>query len=302
MLASDHAPAREDRCRPGGGPGRRTSSRNGGLTALDDFFLLLGGIVFRLDLGSTGRYCDGLGRRSFLQLGVAGMAGLGLPQVLRARAAAGGTGKATSVILIWLDGGPGHMDTYDMKPDAPEQYRGLWKPIPTTVPGFQVTELFPKQAKVADKFSVVRSLHHGTGDHFAGMHRMLTGKDLGVRTGSLPAKAPSIGSVASYAVGPRKAGMPGYAVVPDSRNFYLGAVNLGGKHQPFMPGGDPNLPTFAVKALDPAKGLTLDRLGDRRALHRHLDATARRLDGSRAAEAMDQYHREAFEFVLGPAA
>src|SRR3954469_15414511 len=175
-------------------------------------------MMFRLDLGSTGRYCDGVSRRSFLQLGVAGMAGLGLPPLLRAKDSAGPR-KATSVILIWLDGGPGHMDTYDMKPDAPEEYRGIWKPIPTAVPGFQVTELFPKQAKVADKFSVVRSLHHGTGDHFAGMHRMLTGKDLGVATGNLPAKAPCVGSVASYAVGPRRAGVPAYAVLPDSRNF-----------------------------------------------------------------------------------
>ena len=92
----------------------------------------------------------------------------------------GGTKKNTSVILIWLDGGPSHMDLYDMKPDAPAEYRGIWKPIRTSVPGFDITELFPKQAKVTDKFSIVRSLHHDTGDHFAGGHRMLTTKDMGV--------------------------------------------------------------------------------------------------------------------------
>ena len=132
--------------------------------------------MFRLDLGTTQRYCDGLNRRSFLQLGVAGLASVGLPQLLRAReasAAAAGSTKDTSVILIWLDGGPSHLDLYDMKPDAPAEYRGLWKPIRTRVPGFDVTELFPKQATVTDKFSMVRSLHHGTGDHFAGGHRML---------------------------------------------------------------------------------------------------------------------------------
>ena len=140
--------------------------------------------MFRLDLGRSPRYCDGLSRRSFLQLGVAGMASVGLPQLLRAKAASAaatdGAAKNTSVILIWLDGGPSHMDLYDMKPDAPAEYRGLWKPIRTRVPGFDITEMFPKQAQVTDKFSIVRSLHHDTGDHFAGGHRMLTAKDMGV--------------------------------------------------------------------------------------------------------------------------
>src|SRR6266852_5396032 len=117
--------------------------------------------MFNLDLGGVSRYCDGINRRSFLKLGVSGMASLALPQVARAREHTGAS-KNTSVILIWLDGGPGHMDMYDMKPDAPAEYRGLWKPIRTRVPGFDVTELFPKQAKVTDKFSIVRSLHHDT--------------------------------------------------------------------------------------------------------------------------------------------
>src|SRR4029077_7085358 len=108
------------------------------------------------DAGSTRQYCDGLSRRSFLQLGIAGMASIGLPGLLRAKAESArnlGTTKDTSVILIWLDGGPSHLDLYDMKPDAPAEYRGLWKPIRTNVPGIEITELFPKQARVADKFS-----------------------------------------------------------------------------------------------------------------------------------------------------
>src|SRR5882672_6112048 len=102
--------------------------------------------MFQLDLGRTSRYCDGLGRRSFLKLGVAGMATLGLPNLLRARAdsekSLGGR-KNTSVILIWLDGGPSHMDLYDLKPQAPAEYRGIWRPIRTRVPGFDISELFP---------------------------------------------------------------------------------------------------------------------------------------------------------------
>src|SRR4051794_26403962 len=118
--------------------------------------------MFRLDLGKTQGYCDGLSRRSFLQLGMTGMASMGLPQLLQAReqskTKAQGK-KYTSVILIWLDGGPSHLDMYDMKPQAPIEYRGLWKPIKTNVPGIQITELFPKQARVMDKFSIIRSLH-----------------------------------------------------------------------------------------------------------------------------------------------
>src|ERR1700682_2438165 len=137
--------------------------------------------MFQLDLGPTRKYCDGMNRRSFLTLGVAGMASVGLPQLLRAREqSATGSKRDTSVIMLWLDGGPSHMDLYDMKPDAPAEYRGIWKPIRTKVPGFDITELFPKQAQVTNLFSMVRSLHHDTGDHFAGGHRMLTTKDMGV--------------------------------------------------------------------------------------------------------------------------
>ena len=127
--------------------------------------------MIRIDLGRAPRYCDGVSRRSFLQLGVAGLASLGLPQLLRARAQSaptpGGT-KDTSVILIWLDGGPGHMDMYDMKPNAPSEYAGIWRPTRSRVPGMDITPLFPKQARITNLFSVVRSLHHDTGDHFAG--------------------------------------------------------------------------------------------------------------------------------------
>ena len=134
--------------------------------------------MFRLNLETTRRYCDGMSRRSFLQLGVAGMASVGLPQLLRAKeqsAEGSGSKKNTSVILIWLDGGPSHMDLYDMKPDAPAEYRGTLKATRTNVPGLDVCELLSEQAKVMDKLAVVRSLYHTTGDHFAGAHWMLTG-------------------------------------------------------------------------------------------------------------------------------
>src|SRR5438093_8743824 len=162
--------------------------------------------MFRIDLGPSGQYCDGFNRRSFLQLGVAGLTSMGLPQILRAREESTRSlsgRKNTKVILIWLDGGPGHMDMYDMKPDAPAEYRGLWKPIRSRVPGMDVSELYPKQARYTDKFSIVRSLHHNTGDHFAGGHRMLTTKDMGVSGANTAGRFPGIGANAARASAPR---------------------------------------------------------------------------------------------------
>src|SRR5271165_1451481 len=208
--------------------------------------------MFRLDLGKTPGYCDGLSRRSFLQLGVAGMASLTLPQILQAKAASAanlGTSKNTSCILIWLDGGPGHMDMYDMKPDAPAEYRGLWKPIRTKVPGFDVTELFPKQARVTDKFSMVRSLHHDTGDHFAGAHRMLTAKDMGVSGVNNTQRFPGIGAIAARECGPRRSGMPAHVGAPTSASVgispgYVSGHMLGAQYDPFQPGGDPSAANY----------------------------------------------------------
>jgi hypothetical protein len=266
--------------------------------------------MFRLDLGSTTRYCDGLSRRSFLQLGVAGMAAVGLPQILRAReesAAKAGSTRNTGVILIWLDGGPSHMDLYDMKPDAPAEYRGIWKPIRTRVPGFDITELFPKQARVTDKFSIVRSLHHDTGDHFAGGHRMLTAKDLGVSGANTEPKFPGIGAIVAREVGPRRRGLPAYVAVPSAASIglspgYFGAHMLGAQYNPFQVGADPSTPHFAVQNLNLAQGLTIDRLDDRRGLVQRFDTTRRQFDKTDAAHAMDRFAQEAYDFVSGPAA
>jgi hypothetical protein len=269
-----------------------------------------GMMMFRVDLGSGGRYCDGLNRRSFLQLGVAGMASVGLPQLLRARedsAARPGGKKETSVILIWLDGGPSHMDLYDLKPNAPADYRGIWKPIRTKVPGFDITELFPKQARVTDKFSVVRSLHHDTGDHFAGGHRMLTTKDMGVSGANNEQKFPGVGAVVAQQLGSRQRGLPAYVAVPQASSIglspgYFGGHMLGAMYNPFQTGGDPNAPNFTVQNLSLAQSLTIKRLEDRRTLRQHIDASRRDLDALADSRAMDRFQREAFEFVSGPAA
>ena len=266
--------------------------------------------MFRLDLGAASRYCDGLTRRSFLSLGVTGMASLGLPQILQAKAQSEqtkGSKKDTSVILIWLDGGPGHMDMYDMKPEAPAEYRGIWRPISTKVSGFDITELYPKQAAITDKFSIVRSLHHDTGDHFSGGHRMLTTKDMGVNGVNNAQQFPGIGAIVSRELGPRRRGMPAFVGVPNAmtigiRPGYMGGHMLGAHHNPFETGGDPNNARFEVQNLNLATGLSLERMEDRRSLLKHFDKAKRSMDKSETAQSMDHYSQEAFEFVTGPTA
>jgi hypothetical protein len=266
--------------------------------------------MFRLDLGGTSRYCDGLSRRSFLTLGVSGMASLGLPQLLRAREQSADDGRPTrdtAVILLWLDGGPSHMDLYDLKPDAPAEYRGIWRPIRTRVPGFDISQLFPKQARVTHLFSVVRSLHHDTGDHFAGGHRMLTTKDMGVSGANNAQRFPGIGAIVARELGPRRRGMPAYVGAPQAASIglnpgYFGGHMLGAQYNPFQPGGDPNAPNYAVQNLNLAAGLSLPRLEDRRGLARHFDDARRSLERDGTARAMDRFSQDAFDFVTGPTA
>jgi hypothetical protein len=257
----------------------------------------------------TPRYCDGVSRRSFLQVGVAGMASVGLGGVLRA--AQGGNpdasrAKDTRVILLWLDGGPGHMDLYDMKPDAPAEYRGIWRPIRTNVPGMEISELFPRQAKIADKFSLVRSLHHDDGDHFSAAHRMITGRT-GASGADTTGKSPGIGAIAAKVCGPRKNGIPPHVAIPYSmtvgiRPGYFAGNYLGRQYDAFEPNGDPNADKYAVQNLGLASGMTLERLEDRRNLQAHFDKIRRDADTSGTMDAMDKFDRNAFELLVSPAA
>lgn len=262
--------------------------------------------MFRLDLGSTGRYCDGISRRSFVQLGVAGMGAIGLPQLLRAKeesAQTGVTGKKTSVILLWLDGGPSHLDLYDLKPEAPLECRGIWNPIPTNVDGIEISELFPLQAKCADKFSIVRSLHHGTGDHFTAGHYILTGRG-GVSGADTQSKSPFIGSIATKMTGPRQPGMPPYVAVPYGMSIglrpgYFGANYVGASHNPFETDGDPNAESFQVQNMQVPGGMTVSRLEDRASLAKHFDRMRRDVETRGMLESMDRFDRQALDLVTG---
>ena len=254
--------------------------------------------------GSTRRYCDGMTRRSFVRIGAAGMASTGLARILQAKEASGQLErKDTRVIFVWIDGGPSHIDLYDMKPDAPPEYRGIWTPIRTNVPGIEITEMFPKQAKVADKFSIVRSLHHNNGDHFAGAHAMLTSR-LGASGADQKGKYPSIGSIATAVLGSRTEGLPPYVSVPRASTVglpigYFGANYLGDRYNPFETNGDPTADKFQVENLKLPGGMTVGRLQDRKTLLEKFDRLRRDVDASGVMDAMDRFEQQAYDMVVG---
>ncbi len=167
--------------------------------------------------------------------------------------------------------------------------------------------MFPRQATVTDKFSIVRSLHHDTGDHFAGGHRMLTAKDMGVSGANNAGKFPSIGAIVHREVGARRYGMPGYVAVPQASSIglspgYFGGNFLGATHDPFATGGDPNAAAFTVHNLELTPGLSIDRLEDRRGLSRRFDAMTRTVETAGVQQSMDRFGMEAVEFVSKPQA
>jgi len=272
--------------------------------------------VFRIEMArDPQRYCDGISRRSFVQLGVAGMASVALSDVLRAKelsAAAGLGRKDTSVILIWLDGGPSHIDLYDMKPDAPQECRGPWKPIRTNVAGIEINEKLPRQAKVADKFSIIRSLHTNTPDHFRGAHYMITGRDHkdvfddGTRR-NLAGKYPSIGSIATKMRGARRPGIPPYVSIPFAKSIllspgYFAGNYLGAQHNPFDVGGDPNADDFKVRHISLPETMSLDRVEDRWALLQNLNQFRRSAERGGSVDRMDRFQQQAYELITGSAA
>ncbi len=240
---------------------------------------------------------------------MAGMGTVGLPQILRAKEEStklGHENKNTSVILLWLDGGPSHHDTYDPKPDAPSEYAGIWRPIQTNVPGMDISEMFPLQARIADRFSVVRSVHHDAGDHFTGGHWMLTGRGGASGANSSP-KSPFFGAFATKVTGPRKPGMPASIAVPYAMSIgirpgYFGGHFLGVEHNPFQTESDPNSPRFQVRNMTLPTSLTIDRLEDRRTLLSQFDTLRRDVDNTGMIGAMDRFDQQAFELVTGPQA
>jgi hypothetical protein len=217
-----------------------------------------------------------ISRRELLQVGYCGLMGIGLPSLLARRAAASSApaaGKAKSVILIFLTGAPSHIDTFDMKPDAPAEVRGSFQPISTSVPGIHICEHLPKLAARADRYAIIRSMTHGLPSHEHATHMLLTGID------KMPPGATHMASRFDwpcYASGldflrPRNDGVPNGVMLPTYLNNGYGfsgqdAGWLGPTHDPWHIAQDPNDPKFKVELTSLPIGLTVDRLAERQAL------------------------------------
>src|SRR5438874_5689433 len=204
-------------------------------------------------------------RRSFLKVGSLALGGLTLPWMLRQRAKAGepaGTWlPRKAVIQIWQAGGPSHIDMYDLKPGAPSEFRGEFKPIPTNVPGIEIGEHCPLQAQVMDKLAIVRSATHTNAGHGMGSQWMLTGYQPTIEVNDNI--YPSCGSVVAKMRGPNEPGLPAYVNLP--RPLGLGkAAYLGASYNPFAPDNNPNDPNFQVKNLKLPGRVSGERLENRK--------------------------------------
>jgi hypothetical protein len=253
--------------------------------------------MLTVDTGRTGRDCEGISRRGFLQLGSLAIGGLSLAEVLRGRAAASPRAPAgrqanreKSVIMIWMRGGPSHIDSFDMKPAAPPEIRGEFNPISTNVPGIQVCEYLPKHAAMMDRLAIVRGIRSiDIGDHTP--HYILTGfPERG--------KRPVLGSIVSR-LRPRSDGLPPYVSLSyDPPGLYdnEGPTYAGPAHRPFVPQGQ------GLENLRLAKEVSLDRLGDRRQLLQQFDRLQRTVDATGAASSIDTFQQRAMEMITSPRA
>ena len=251
--------------------------------------------------------CPGHGptRRSFLQAGTAGLAGMALPNLLRLEAAGAvsGSAKIKNCITIFLVGSPGQVDTWDMKPDAPEEVRGKFRPIRTDVSGIQICEHFPLMARMMNKVALIRSLHHKTGaTHENGQRWMMTGHDFNADN-----VQPHTGSVISRVFGP-KGDLPANVILPGPIGN-TGAGNLHGQtagylgsgHEPFFLNSDPASPDFKVGDLEVPSGPSAARLDARRKLLGQLDDLQRRGEAG-STQMHDSAYERAFRLLTSPQA
>ncbi len=254
----------------------------------------------------TAHTCDGLTRRDFLQVGTLGAIGLSLPELLAAKAQ-GAVAKEhdeRSVIMIFNLGAPSQLDTFDMKPDAPSEIRGPFKPIPTNVSDIQISEILPRHAKLADKFSIVRSCYHtAAAVHDTGHQMMQTGR---LFTGGV--NTPHAGCVVSYLRG-RKTDLPAHVILPEPMGPTGGnlphgqdAGFLGKAHDPFVLMADPSKPDFKVPDLLPPAEIGDARLERRRKLRSIVEETVKNFEATENARLLDSNFEAAFRMMTSPQA
>lgn len=246
-------------------------------------------------------------RRDILRVGGAGLLGLTLPKLLQAEEQSGpghSGGRAKSVIFLFQWGGPSHVDTFDMKPGAPDGYRSLYQPISTSVPGMHVCEHLPETAKVMHRFAQLRTVHHTMNNHNSAGYTALTGVEPPVDDQRLRESLdlfPGYGSVVD-AVAPGRSDMPSYvsfpwqiadgSVTPGQRASFLGK-----QHDPLFFRDDPNDRAFRLSQLSLPSDISLDRLGNRRGLQRLINQQSRVLEGSSAAAGLNSYYDRALSML-----
>src|SRR5213593_1964278 len=233
-------------------------------------------------------YCDGVSRRNFLKIGALGLGGLALPELLAAEAASGIGRSHKAVIMIFLPGGPSHQDMFDLKSDAPREVRGEFKPIATNVPGLQICEHLPLLARLADKYTVIRSMVGAEDRHDA--VQCLTGR---LARNQPPGGWPCLGSVLSKLYGAVDRSMPPFVGLAPKMGHMEWADNgspgfLGVAHAPFQPNKGSGKDDMTLN------GITLDRLADRKALLSNFDRFRRDIDGSGMMAGLDAFNEQAF--------
>ncbi len=238
--------------------------------------------------GRAGRFCDGVSRRTFMKIGGLAMGGLALPEVLKAEQAAGKKSGHKGIIMIFLPGGPPHQDMWDVKMDAPSEIRGEFSAIPTSVPGIEISEMFPQIAANMQKFVPIRSMVGASGDHYA--YQCLTGWNK--RDRQPGGGFPSMGSVLSKVYGPVEPAMPPFIGLSPRMGHMPWADNgvpgfLGVAHAPFTPNAEGKDDLIL-------NGVTLDRLGDRRTVLSALDRFRKECDSSGQYAGTDAFTQQAF--------
>jgi len=266
--------------------------------------------MLKIQTGSSSRNCQGISRRSAVQAGFLGLAGMTMGDLLQLQAA--GLAKKTdrSVILFWLDGGPSQLESYDPKPEAPLENRGPMTTIQTAIPGTYFCETLPRQAALADKMAIIRSVKHGTGDHFAAGHWMLTGR-FGATSANKETKYPGLGACVARSLGQRKPGLPANVGLPAAESIFLfpgyhGAAYLGNAYNPFDVDTETKYlhHTYTTeinkpKCLSSGVSIELDRAGSRGSLLTSLDRVQRQLDQRGVMDSVDTYRQQAYSLLFG---
>jgi hypothetical protein len=227
------------------------------------------------------------------------MGSLSLPELFRLRARASvPSPEKKALLVVWLHGGASHLETYDPKPQAPAEYRGPYSPIATRVAGMQLSELLPRHASVAHRFSLLRSLAHTGPCHDSGPQQLFTGFPITVNR--LKPDHPDLFAIVDKLRADPARALPNNVGVPPIP--YLGAAYLGPAHEPFAVAGDPNDPRFEVPNIGLRDGPHLASLQRRMSLHQRLDGLSRRAEHLAGQEAFDSFHGQAWNLLTGPEA